>query len=66
VLFFLDEKMQRFEQIMRGIQGALIIASFLHILVGFSGLWRNVTRLEIHTCSEFPLFLDDGVFRSKL
>lgn len=30
---------------MRGTQGALIVASTLQIIVGFSGLWRNVTRL---------------------
>lgn len=30
---------------MRGIQGALIVASTLQIIIGFSGLWRNVTRL---------------------
>ncbi|XP_010475923.1 PREDICTED: nucleobase-ascorbate transporter 8 [Camelina sativa] len=35
---------EKFEKIMRGIQGALIFASSLQILVGFSGLWRNVVR----------------------
>ena len=30
---------------MRGTQGALIVASTLQIVVGFSGLWRNVVRL---------------------
>jgi solute carrier family 23 (nucleobase transporter), member 1 len=29
---------------MRGTQGALIVASALQIIVGFSGLWRNVAR----------------------
>lgn len=29
---------------MRGIQGALIAASSLQIIIGFSGLWRNVVR----------------------
>lgn len=29
---------------MRGTQGALIVASTLQIVVGFSGLWRNVAR----------------------
>lgn len=37
--------MQKFEKIMRGTQGALIVASILQIVVGFSGLWRNVARL---------------------
>lgn len=35
---------QKFKRIMRGIQGALIVASTLQIVLGFSGLWRNVTR----------------------
>lgn len=30
---------------MRGTQGALIVASTLQIVLGFSGLWRNVLRL---------------------
>lgn len=38
--------MQKFKRIMRGIQGALIVASILQIVVGFSGLWRNVVRLD--------------------
>jgi nucleobase transporter 1/2 len=36
---------QKFKRIMRAIQGALIVASTLQIVLGFSGLWRNVTRL---------------------
>lgn len=32
---------------MRSTQGALIIASTLHIRLGFSGLWRNVVRLVL-------------------
>ncbi|TXG56355.1 hypothetical protein EZV62_017668 [Acer yangbiense] len=35
---------EKFEKIMRGTQGALIVASTLQIVVGFSGLWRNVAR----------------------
>ncbi|CAH2038369.1 unnamed protein product [Thlaspi arvense] len=35
---------EKFEKIMCGIQGALIISSLLQILVGVSGLWRNVAR----------------------
>jgi hypothetical protein len=30
---------------MRGTQGAMIVASTLQIVLGFSGLWRNVLRL---------------------
>ncbi|KAL8121192.1 nucleobase-ascorbate transporter 6-like [Apium graveolens] len=35
---------EKFEKIMRGTQGALIVASTLQIVLGFSGLWRNVIR----------------------
>ncbi|XP_077215126.1 nucleobase-ascorbate transporter 7-like [Tasmannia lanceolata] len=35
---------QRFLQTMRGVQGALIAASCFQIIIGFSGLWRNVVR----------------------
>ncbi|KAG6506591.1 nucleobase-ascorbate transporter 6-like [Zingiber officinale] len=35
---------EKFLHIMRGTQGALIVASTLQIVVGFSGLWRNITR----------------------
>ncbi|KAI8528383.1 hypothetical protein RHMOL_Rhmol12G0144600 [Rhododendron molle] len=38
------DPVEKFEKIMRGIQGALIMASTLQIVIGFSGLWRNVTR----------------------
>ncbi|KAL8140780.1 hypothetical protein V2J09_006801 [Rumex salicifolius] len=34
----------KFKRTMRGIQGALIIASTLQIVLGFSGLWRVVAR----------------------
>ena len=30
---------------MRATQGALIVASTLQMILGFSGLWRNVVRL---------------------
>ncbi|GAB4845620.1 Nucleobase-ascorbate transporter 6 [Ancistrocladus abbreviatus] len=35
----------KFKRTMRAIQGALIVASTLQIVLGFSGLWRNVTSL---------------------
>ncbi|KAH7684107.1 Xanthine/uracil/vitamin C permease protein [Dioscorea alata] len=35
---------EKFLHIMRGTQGALIVASALQIVVGFSGLWRNIVR----------------------
>ncbi|RZC79766.1 hypothetical protein C5167_042340 [Papaver somniferum] len=45
---------ERFERTMRGIQGALIVASTLQIVLGFSGLWRNVTRF-LSPLSAVPL-----------
>jgi len=41
---------QRFKRIIRATQGALIVASTLQIILGFSGLWRNVVRsvFELH------------------
>ncbi|KAI3777591.1 hypothetical protein L1987_47391 [Smallanthus sonchifolius] len=39
---------------MRAIQGALIIASTFQIILGFSGLWRNVARL-LSPLSAIPL-----------
>ncbi|KAF9626342.1 hypothetical protein IFM89_032191 [Coptis chinensis] len=44
----------KFERIMRGIQGALIVSSTLQIVFGFSGLWRNVTRF-LSPLSAIPL-----------
>lgn len=35
---------RKFLRIMRATQGALIVASALQIILGFSGLWRNVVR----------------------
>ncbi|XP_051124717.1 nucleobase-ascorbate transporter 7-like [Andrographis paniculata] len=35
---------EKFRKIMKAIQGAMIVASTLQIVIGFSGLWRNVTR----------------------
>jgi nucleobase transporter 1/2 len=34
----------KFKRTMRAIQGSLIVASVLQIVLGFSGLWRNVAR----------------------
>ncbi|KAI7747402.1 hypothetical protein M8C21_002323 [Ambrosia artemisiifolia] len=44
----------RFEKMMRAIQGALIISSTIQIILGFSGLWRNVARL-LSPLSAVPL-----------
>lgn len=38
------DPIKKFEKTMRAIQGALIVASTLQIVLGFSGLWRNVSR----------------------
>uniref|UniRef100_A0A2P2M7N6 Nucleobase-ascorbate transporter 6 n=1 Tax=Rhizophora mucronata TaxID=61149 RepID=A0A2P2M7N6_RHIMU len=40
----IQDPIEKFKRIMRAIQGALIVASTLQIVLGFSGLWRNVTR----------------------
>lgn len=45
---------EKFERIMRGIQGAFIVASTLQIVIGFSGLWRNITRF-LSPLSAVPL-----------
>lgn len=37
-------RVQKFLRTMRGTQGALIIASTIQIVLGFSGLWRNVVK----------------------
>ncbi|BBG94115.1 Xanthine/uracil permease family protein [Prunus dulcis] len=50
---------EKFEKIMRGTQGALIVASTLQIVVGFSGLWRNVARF-ISPLSAVPLVALSG------
>ncbi|XP_009799732.1 nucleobase-ascorbate transporter 7-like [Nicotiana tabacum] len=50
---------EKFEKIMRGIQGAMIVASTLQIVIGFSGLWRNVTRF-ISPLSTIPLVALSG------
>lgn len=50
---------ERFERIMRGTQGALIVASTLQIVVGFSGLWRNVVRF-LSPLSAVPLVALSG------
>lgn len=36
---------QRFVHTMREIQGALIMSSCFQMIIGFTGLWRNITRL---------------------
>ncbi|KAK8526484.1 hypothetical protein V6N11_075679 [Hibiscus sabdariffa] len=50
---------EKFERIMRGIQGALIAASTLQIVLGFSGLWRNVARF-LNPLTAVPLVVLSG------
>ncbi|XP_076898033.1 nucleobase-ascorbate transporter 6-like [Bidens hawaiensis] len=50
---------EKFERIMRGTQGALILASTLQIVLGFSGLWRNITRF-MSPLSAVPLVALSG------
>ncbi|XP_058193663.1 nucleobase-ascorbate transporter 6 [Rhododendron vialii] len=49
-----QDPIERFKRTMRAIQGALIVASTLQIVLGFSGLWRNVTRF-LSPLSAVPL-----------
>ncbi|GMH01305.1 hypothetical protein Nepgr_003144 [Nepenthes gracilis] len=50
----IPDPIEKFKRIMRGIQGALIVASTLQIVLGFSGLWRNVARF-LRPLSAVPL-----------
>lgn len=48
------DPISKFKKIMRATQGALIVASTLQIVLGFSGLWRNITRF-LSPISAVPL-----------
>ncbi|OWM65377.1 hypothetical protein CDL15_Pgr008967 [Punica granatum] len=48
------DPVDRFKRTMRAIQGSLIVASTLQIVLGFSGLWRNVARF-LSPLSAVPL-----------
>ncbi|KAE9613410.1 putative xanthine/uracil/vitamin C permease [Lupinus albus] len=50
---------EKFERIMRGTQGAMIVGSILQIVFGFSGLWRNVVRF-LSPLSAVPLVALSG------
>lgn len=50
---------EKFRRTMRAIQGAMIVASILQIVIGFSGLWRNVTRF-MSPLSTVPLVALSG------
>ncbi|KAI6682908.1 hypothetical protein NL676_028821 [Syzygium grande] len=49
-----SDPVDRFKKTMRAIQGSLIVASTLQIVLGFSGLWRNVARF-LSPLSAVPL-----------
>ncbi|PWA79630.1 xanthine/uracil permease family protein [Artemisia annua] len=49
-----DPPIAKFKKTMRAIQGAMIIASTLQIVLGFSGLWRNIARF-LSPLSAVPL-----------
>ncbi|KAL7245408.1 hypothetical protein ACSBR2_000689 [Camellia fascicularis] len=51
---------ERFEQIMRGMQGALIVTSCFQMLISFLGLWRNVVRF-LTPLSMVPLITFTGL-----
>ncbi|KAJ9674195.1 hypothetical protein PVL29_023634 [Vitis rotundifolia] len=55
-----EDPLERYEQTMRGIQGALIVTSLFQMVVGFLGLWRNVVRL-ISPLSAVPLVTSTAV-----
>lgn len=38
---------QKFRRTIRATQGALIVASVVQILIGFSGFWRLVTKYDL-------------------
>ena len=44
IMFILSVSIKRFAQTMRGIQGALVVASAFQMLLGFLGLWRNIVK----------------------
>ncbi|XP_078439516.1 nucleobase-ascorbate transporter 6-like [Wolffia australiana] len=40
----ISDPQERFARVIRGTQGALIVASSIQIIIGFSGLWRYAVR----------------------
>ncbi|XP_058195087.1 putative nucleobase-ascorbate transporter 9 [Rhododendron vialii] len=59
LLFFFGD-FQKFERTMRGMQGALIVASCFQMLIGFLGVWRNVVRF-LTPLSMVPLLTFTGL-----
>ncbi|KAL6562608.1 Nucleobase-ascorbate transporter 7 [Orobanche gracilis] len=55
----ITDPQEKFRKIMRAIQGAMMVASTLQIVLGFSGLWRNVTRC-MSPLSTVPLVVLTG------
>ncbi|XP_059635460.1 nucleobase-ascorbate transporter 7-like [Cornus florida] len=54
------EPHERFEKTMRGIQGALIVASFFQIAIGFLGFWRNLVKF-VSPLSMVPIVTFTGL-----
>ncbi|KAG6600279.1 Nucleobase-ascorbate transporter 4, partial [Cucurbita argyrosperma subsp. argyrosperma] len=57
--FYIDPH-QRFKESMKALQGALIVASFLPMIVGFLGFWRIVARF-LSPLSAVPLVTLTGL-----
>lgn len=55
-----QEPHERFAQTMRGIQGALIIASVFQMILGFLGIWRNIVKY-LSPLSVVPLITFTGL-----
>ncbi|KAG6761284.1 hypothetical protein POTOM_034493 [Populus tomentosa] len=51
---------QRFKQSMRAVQGAIIIASFLQMIIGFLGFWRIFMRF-LSPLAAIPLVILTGL-----
>ncbi|XVE52972.1 hypothetical protein DITRI_Ditri02bG0167300 [Diplodiscus trichospermus] len=59
-----EDPVDRFKRIMRAIQGSLIVASTLQIILGFSGLWRKVVRLlSRHSLVPLVSLVGFGLYR---
>ncbi|XP_011070150.1 putative nucleobase-ascorbate transporter 10 [Sesamum indicum] len=56
----MHEPEQRFLQTMREIQGALIVTSCFQMIIGFTGLWRNLAR-SFTPLSMVPLITFTGL-----
>ncbi|XP_073291497.1 nucleobase-ascorbate transporter 6-like [Primulina huaijiensis] len=51
------DPISKFKKVMRATQGAFIIASTVQIVLGFSGLWRNIARLKLCYIIYMPILM---------